>query len=151
MKLVMVLGMFLFIAVVHAETQKTYSQINAPDGIAIKGYDPVAYFDQEQPIRGRSEFQYSWNGAIWYFISESHRDQFAKMPEMYTPQYGGYCAYAVSRNYVYDADPEIWKIVDGRLYLNYSKDARKEWEKDIASSIRNANANWPAVLTKGTK
>src|SRR5687767_2907307 len=91
--------------------------VNTKDGIAIRGYDMVAYFNNSKAIKGSDEFQHEWNDAKWYFSSASNRDLFAKAPEKYAPQFGGYCAYAASRDYIYDADPQFWRIVDGRLYL----------------------------------
>lgn len=114
-------------------------------GTALKGYDAVAYFEESRPVKGKDEFRYDWNGAKWYFASTAHRDAFASQPEKYAPQYGGYCAWAVSNNYTADIDPNAWKIVNGKLYLNYNKDVQKMWEKDQADRIRQADANWPGL------
>ena len=85
-------------------------------------------------------------GATWRFSTEANRDAFAANPEKYAPQYGGYCAYAVSEGYTASTTPEAWKIVDGKLYLNYSKDVQKIWEQDIPGRIANGDKNWPKVL-----
>lgn len=114
-------------------------------GIALKGYDPVAYFEQGRPVKGSPEFRHEWNGATWHFTSAATRDTFKSSPEKFAPQYGGYCAWAVSNNYTADADPEAWKIVNGRLYVNYNKGVQKKWEPEAARRISDADRNWPAL------
>jgi hypothetical protein len=113
--------------------------------VALKGYDAVAYFEQGKPVKGSPEFIYEWKGASWMFASAHDRDTFVAMPEKYAPQFGGYCAWAVSNNYTADADPEAWKIVDGKLYVNYSRAAQEKWEKDLYTRIADGNKNWPAL------
>jgi YHS domain-containing protein len=115
-------------------------------GTAISGTDPVSYFKDGRPIEGKSNITYEWNGATWRFASNENRDLFAAAPEKYAPQYGGYCAWAVSQGYTASTDPEAWSIVDGKLYLNYSKAVRKQWEQDIPGNIKSADKNWPNVL-----
>jgi len=117
-------------------------------GKAINGYDPVAYFLQGKPVEGKSDFTHSYMGANWRFASAGNRDKFAAMPEKFAPQYGGYCAWAVSQGYTASTDPQAWKIVDGKLYLNYSKGVQKQWQdggprKLIAAGDR----NWPKLKT----
>ncbi len=115
-------------------------------GGAIKGYDPVAYFTDGRPIVGEDSHKLEYMGAVWKFASAENRAAFEAAPEKYAPQYGGYCAYAVSRGYTASIDPEAWTIVEGKLYLNYSKSVRESWSQDIPGNIRKADANWPAVL-----
>jgi YHS domain-containing protein len=115
-------------------------------GVAIDGWDPVAYFTDGKPVEGSREFVHEWNGATWRFASAAHRDLFAQAPEKYAPQYGGYCAWAVSQGYTADIDPEAWKIQDGRLYLNYSLDVQKKWAADIPGNVAKGDANWPKLL-----
>lgn len=123
--------------------------INAQsDNLALRGYDAVAYFTDGQAVRGLPQFETAWNGARWRFASAAHRDTFLKTPEKYAPQFGGYCAWAVGHNYTADGDPEAWKIVDGRLYVNYSKRVQRKWEADLDEYIRKGQANWPEVLKK---
>ena len=114
-------------------------------GIAIHGYDPVAYFDGA-PAEGSSQHSAEWQGATWRFASAEHRDRFLGDPAKYAPQYGGYCAYAVAKGDTADIDPHAWKIVDGKLYLNYSKAIQAEWEKDIPGYIVKADASWPKLV-----
>jgi hypothetical protein len=117
-------------------------------GLAIEGYDVVAYFADGKPAKGSGAFAHEWMNATWRFASAANRDAFAKEPEKFAPQYGGYCAFGVSRGYAVPVDPEAWKVVDGKLYLNYNKDVQTEWNKDVAGYIQKADANWPDVLKK---
>jgi hypothetical protein len=114
-------------------------------GVALDGYDPVAYFTDGKPVAGVAEIRHEWNGAVWRFATPEHRDLFAADPAKYAPQYGGYCAYAVSKGYTADIDPEAWKIVDGKLYLNYDLEVQKLWEQDVPGHIRKADENWPRI------
>lgn len=118
------------------------------DGIALKGYDVVAYAVAGAAVKGTPQFPYAWNGAVWLFSTADNRAGFIKSPEKYAPQFGGYCAWAVSRGYTADVDPEAWKIVDGRLYLNYSKSVQRRWEQDIPGNIAKAKGNWPGILDR---
>ena len=115
-------------------------------GFAIRGYDPVAYFDSGAPTKGKESIRFEWNGATWLFASEEHKEAFASDPDKYAPQFGGYCAYAVAKGSTAAIDPEAWKIVDGKLYLNYSQRIQKKWQEDVAGYIAKAEANWPEVL-----
>lgn len=118
------------------------------DGVAIKGYDPVAYFIDGKPVRGSRGFEYVWMGAKWHFASVENRDLFINNPEKYAPKYGGYCAYAVSVGSTADIDPEEWNIVAGKLYLNLSRKIRDTWSKDIPGNIKKADENWPNILKR---
>lgn len=120
--------------------------IYSTDGNAIAGFDPVAYFTDGEPVKGSESFTCMWNGAKWHFASESNRLMFEEMPEQYAPQYGGYCAYAVSQGYTAKVDPKCWKIVDEKLYLNYNMEIQEKWEADQFEYIMYADANWPKVL-----
>ena len=118
------------------------------DSVAIKGYDTVAYIVSGRAIVGSPKFEYSWSDATWRFASKANRDRFARDPKRYAPQFGGYCAWAISRGYTADVDPEAFQVVDGRVYLIYSKSVQMRWEQDIPGNIAKAQANWPAVLNK---
>jgi len=115
-------------------------------GLAIAGYDPVAYFTDGKPVEGSSRFTTEWRGATWRFASAEHRDLFVADPAKYAPQYGGYCAWAVAHDHTASSDPDAWKIVGGRLYLNYSKDIQAKWEKDIPGNVAKADASWPKLV-----
>ncbi len=115
-------------------------------GGAISGYDPVAYFTEGKPVEGKRDHSLKYKGETWRFSSEKNKQAFQKSPQKYAPQYGGYCAYAVSKGYTASTDPDAWTIVNGKLYLNYSKSVQAKWSKDKPGNIRKANANWPKVL-----
>ena len=115
---------------------------------AVGGYDPVAYFTDGKPVAGKSDFTHQWKGVTWRFANAKNRDLFKAKPEAYAPQYGGYCAWAVSQGYTAKGDPNYWKIVDGKLFLNYDASVQKNWERDITGHIASANKNWPKVLEK---
>lgn len=115
-------------------------------GLAIGGYDPVAYFTRGRPVEGKAVHQTRWNGAIWRFASPASLSAFTAAPERYAPRYGGYCAWAVSQGYIAPGDPHQWKIVAGKLYLNFNARAKALWEADQAAAIARGDANWPGVL-----
>lgn len=117
-------------------------------GNAIKGYDPEAYFTMNKPVEGSSDISAEWNGATWHFASADNRAAFLADPEKYAPQYGGYCAYAVAQGSTAKIEPDVWAIVDGKLYLNYSKDVQSRWQADRDNYIAAADKNWPGVLDK---
>lgn len=130
-------------------TSSAIDPINATsDGLAIKGYDPVAYFLEKKPVKGSKEFAYTWKGAKWLFSSADNRELFTSHPEKYGPQYGGYCAYAVSQGTTADIDPKSWSIVDEKLYLNLNKRIQNHWTNNMAEFIKKADENWPGVLKK---
>ncbi len=143
--------LFVLIALIAATVassavaQQKVPPVEVAKGVALKGYDVVAYFDQSKPVKGSAEFEYTWNGAKWQFATAAHRDAFAKEPAKYAPQYGGYCAFGVAEGHAVPVDPEAWRIVDGKLYLNYNKDVQKDWVKDVPGNITKADANWPKL------
>ena len=116
-------------------------------GVAVGGYDPVAYFTSGQPVRGDKAITLQHDGATWRFASAANRDAFKADPVKYAPAYGGHCAWAVSQGYTAKGDPNAWKIVKGRLYLNYNKSVQKTWEKNIPSNISKADKNWPKLTS----
>ncbi|MCF6343556.1 MAG: YHS domain-containing protein [Devosiaceae bacterium] len=116
------------------------------NNIAINGYDSVAYFTQDMPVEGSEQYSFEWNGAVWFFSSDENKSLFMANPEKYAPQYGGYCAFAVSRGYTAPTVPEAWTIYEDKLYLNFSLGVRKSWSKDIEKNIEKADKNWPDVL-----
>jgi len=117
-----------------------------PSGIAIRGYDTVAYFTQGAPAEGAAEFSTDWEGATWQFASQEHLDLFVAEPEKYAPQYGGYCAYGVAKDGLVKIEPENWSIIDGKLYLNYNDKVQGLWEADIAGFIATADKKFEALL-----
>jgi YHS domain-containing protein len=118
-------------------------------GTAIEGYDPVAYFTDGRATKGSEEFAYDWLGATWHFASAEHRELFSKQPVSYAPQYGGHCSLGTAfGESTVNIDPEAWSIVDGKLYLQYSKDGREQWERDRANRIAAADQKWPEIAAK---
>lgn len=116
------------------------------EGVAISGYDATAFFTSGRPVEGSAAFEHRWNGAVWRFASAAARDRFAADPEANAPAFGGYCAWAVSQNYIASGDPNHWRIVGGRLYLNANARAKELWEADLDAAIARGHANWPTVL-----
>ncbi len=113
---------------------------------ALDGYDTVAYFKMGKPVAGSSDHSTEWNGATWHFSSAENLATFQADPEAYAPQYGGYCAWAAAQNKTAPGDPNAWKIVDGKLYVNVNASIQARWEKDIPGFIAKADANWPGLL-----
>ena len=148
MTIVRPLLLVIALALVAGPAHAADKQIFATDGAAIRGYDPIAYFNDAKPVKGKPELQHTWQGATWRFASAANRDAFAADPGKYAPQYGGYCAWAVSRNYTASIDPDAWRIVDGKLYLNYSKSVQENWQKDVPGNIGKGDANWPSIQKK---
>lgn len=110
--------------------------------IAIRGYDPVAYFKPGEAKKGDPSHSCSWHNLTWHFQSEEHRQFFQGNPEKFVPQYNGYCAWAMTEARKAETDPEVWKIVNGKLYLSCSNAAYEKWSRDIPGNIRKADANW---------
>jgi YHS domain-containing protein len=115
-------------------------------GVALSGFDPVAYFSEKRPVEGKSAISLMWQGAEWLFASEGNRALFRAAPERYAPQFGGYCSWAVSQGYTASGDPQAWAIRDGKLYLNYNLEVQQEWEKDIPGNIARGDKHWPTIL-----
>ena len=117
-------------------------------GLALKGHDPVAYFTEKKPVRGKPEFTAAHEGATYRFASAANRDTFAADPAKYAPQYGGYCAFGMAGGYKAQIEPDAWTVVDGKLYLNYNRSVRSQWSSDVPGYILKADANWPTVRSK---
>ena len=120
-------------------------------GVAIQGYDPVAFFTDGKPVKGKPEFTAKHDGAVYWFSSKEHKDLFTKDPAKYEPSFGGYCAYGVSKNKLVEIDVEAFQIVDGKLLLQYSKGARDNFNRDTKGNLSKANANWPGLVDKKGK
>lgn len=135
-------------AALPAATKPAPAVYSASDGLAAGGYDVTAYFTQGRAVRGSAKHEVMLRGATWRFASADSLAKFKADPAAYAPQFGGYCAWAVSQGYIASGDPEQWKIVDGKLYLNFNARAKELWEADQEDAIRRGHANWPAVLTK---
>jgi YHS domain-containing protein len=140
---------FTLLSITTALAQK--SAVFAPDGKALKGYDPVAYFTESKPLLGDPKLAYHYQGADWYFASEKNRSMFKADPEKYTPQYGGYCAYGTADGHKAPTEADAWTIQDGKLYLNYNRKVQTMWNKDRPGYIKKADTNWPSIKDTDSK
>lgn len=120
--------------------------VYAERGVAVDGTDVLSYFQGGAPLQGSSDFSADWNGATWHFTTAANRNLFMANPWNFAPQYGGYCAYAVSEGNIASTVPHAWKIVDGKLYLNYSRRFHRRWERDIPARIAAADVHWPRLI-----
>jgi YHS domain-containing protein len=116
--------------------------------LALKGYDPVAYFTLSKPTIGLTDFAAVHNGLSYQFANAEHKQLFTANPEKYLPQYNGFCAWAVGHNYTAPSDPLAWKIVNGKLYLNYNTSIQKKWLAEESDLIRKGDDNWPTLKNK---
>jgi len=121
---------------------------DSPTGVAINGYDTVAYFTDKKPVKGSETHAYQWMGANWLFASQEHLDLFKADPTKYAPQYGGYCAYGVSQGYLVSIEPEQFTVLDGKLYLNYDSSVQKKWTKDPLGYNKVSDSKFSDLLKK---
>ena len=128
----------------RAQVQLVFAQ----SGTAINGYDPVAYFTQGAPVRGKARHALIWKGAEWRFASAENMAAFEANPRAYAPQYGGYCAYSMAQGQIASTEPDAWKIHQGKLYLIHNREFKDIWEQDIPGYISLADAQWPQILSR---
>jgi YHS domain-containing protein len=121
------------------------------DGLALRGYDPVAYVEKNAPTRGKAEHAFEYKGSKFLFESAANRDKFAASPQQYAPQYGGFCALGTANGYKVSTQPDAFKVVDGKLYFNYDRKVLELWSKDIPGYVTKADANWPEVSKQPRK
>jgi YHS domain-containing protein len=114
-------------------------------GLALEGHDPVAYFTEQKPVKGDPAITTTLDGTTYRFATTANRDRFVQEPAKYLPQYGGFCAWAVSRGYTANGDPLAWRLVNGKLYLNYNQDVQRKWAEDAPGNINKGDANWPRL------
>jgi hypothetical protein len=143
-KLFIVIAFIGMVSTVHAQKSAVY----APDGIALNGYDAVAFFTQAKPVKGSSDYSFKWEGANWLFSTRADLESFKRSPEKYAPQYGGYCAYGTSQGHKAPTQAETWTIVDDKLYFNYNMKVKELWSKDRRAFIDSANKNWVLIKDK---
>lgn len=137
---------------VMAYDEASTSSINVNKAhVAIRGFDPVAYFTDNQPTKGEKKFSVNRSGATYYFASAKNRDTFKANPAKYEPQFGGFCAMGVALGKKLDVEPDVWKIVDGKLYLNVNRDVAVKMNEDLTGNLVKAEANWPAIKDKAPK
>lgn len=126
--------------------QKYPESVYTVDGLAIKGYDPVAYFVDQKAMKGVVSLTFDWKGSKWLFATKENLEAFKKEPEKYAPQYGGYCAWGMSNGYKAKVDPmNAWTIHDGKLYLNYNKSIKAKWVPKKEELIKVADKNWMEI------
>ncbi|MGM9510900.1 YHS domain-containing (seleno)protein [Larkinella sp. GY13] len=133
-----------FFATAFAQKPVIFSTSNK----ALGGYDPVAYFTEGKPVVGADSLTWTWQGAHWHFASEKNKAAFQAEPERFAPQYGGYCAFGMSKGYKAPTQPDAWTIVDNKLYLNYNQKVRTEWDNDRPGYIQKADMNWVEAREK---
>ena len=119
--------------------------VNTENGVALKGYDPVAYFTQHQAVNGSAAFQAGYEGVTYWFASADDKGLFERQPAHYVPRYDGFCAFGASQGHKADIDPTAFSIIGGQLYLNYSHEVQTQWKTDIPGYISKADQNWPEV------
>jgi YHS domain-containing protein len=137
------LGTILVIKKVSPLGWGWWGDYNTSSGIALKGYDPVAYLSDNKPVKGSSEYAYDWRGATWQFASAENRDRFASDPESLAPQFGGFCSFAVSKGFTADVSPDAWHVERGRLYLFADQNFRDKWVAGLGEgSLQQSSAKW---------
>ena len=144
MKLIVTLSLIACAALAYA------GDFYEKNGAAIRGYDPVAYFTEQKPVRGSSTYKAEHRGSTFHFASQANRDAFLANPEKYAPQYNGFCAYGVAGGYKAAIDPAAFTVVQDRLYLNYNASVQRQWRADVPGFVAKADKNWPQVA-KQTK
>ncbi|WP_373975526.1 YHS domain-containing protein [Chitinibacter sp. SCUT-21] len=147
---------FAFLAAVPstamAYDETSTASVNVDEqGVGLKGYDPVAYFTAKAPTLGNAAYSAQHDGVTYHFASKANRDKFTANPAHYAPQFGGFCAMGVALDKKLDGDPQAWKIVDGKLYLNVNKEVQKKWLQDVPGNLKKANMEWPSIKDKAPK
>ena len=150
MKKLFALTLLLAVALPAFSQTKTLLNLDKA-GIAIQGHDPVAFFTENKPVKGKPEFVARHAGATYLFASKEHRDLFKADPAKYEPAFGGYCAFGVSKNRLIEIDVNAFQVVDGKLLLQYSKSIREDFNKDAKGNLAKANANWTGLVEKKGK
>lgn len=141
--IVLLVATFMFVKKVSPVGWGMWGEINTSEGVALNGYDPVAYFTSNEPVAGSSDFSQDWGGVTWQFSSGENRDLFADSPEDYAPQFGGFCSFAVSKGFTADISTDAWHIEDGKLYVFADQNVRDEWVAGLsAGSLEESTENW---------
>ena len=135
----------LLVAIVALSAINAQAVNVSENGVALEGYDVVSYHVSNSAVKGSSEFATEWNGAQWHFASAENLALFNEDPELYAPQYGGYCAYAAANNAIAPIDPRAFSVVDEKLYLNYSLGVQRRWSRNKEENILVADSFWPQL------
>jgi YHS domain-containing protein len=147
MKKLIVLALLIWGLPALPQTMKTLQNLDKK-GVAIQGYDPVAFFTQNKPVMGSAQFQSSYKGATYYFASAEDKSAFDAAPAKFEPQFGGYCAYGVSQGHLAPVKIEAFQIVNGKLLMQYDLDVKGTFNKDQAGNLQKADQNWPSLVEK---
>ena len=121
------------------------------DGVALRGYDVVAYFSDGKPQQGQAQYSYEYKGSKFYFASDANKRAFMQAPDKYAPQFGGYCAYGTAQGYKVSTQPDAFAIVKDKLYLNYNRNVQEIWRQDVPGNLQRAEKNWPEVAKSPQK
>jgi hypothetical protein len=141
--LIVVIGTFATVKKVSPLSWGWWGATNTSEGIALKGYDPVAYFQSDSAVLGSGAHTIEWNDATWHFASAANRDLFKGEPEMYAPQFGGFCSFAASKGFTADSEPDAWHLLDGHLYVFADQNVRDQWVAGLAEgSLEVSERNW---------
>ncbi len=144
--------MSLVFTAVAAQAQSDKILINTDrQGVATQGYDPVAFFVEGKPLKGDPRYRLSYRGGIYHFATEDHLEAFRQDPARYEPQFGGYCAWAVSRGYTAPIEIETGQVLDGRLVFNYNREVQRRFNQDAPRNLARADGNWPGLIEKEGK
>jgi YHS domain-containing protein len=147
--IVLIFGILLSASALAGDSPTSpVAAVNTAAGLGLKGYDPVAYFTEGRPTPGIDQYTYSWKGVTYRFASADNLARFQTDPEKYLPQYGGYCAYAMSLDRIADIDPSRWAIINGKLYLNNGYLAQSLWSLNKGGNIASGDRNWPLYPKK---
>jgi YHS domain-containing protein len=140
---ILLVGGFATVKKVSPVSWGWWGTTNTSSGLALKGYDPVAYFDSGAPVEGDPEFTAEWADAMWQFASAEHRERFVANPEQYAPQFGGFCAFAVSKGFTADVSPDAWYVEDGKLYVFADQKVRDQWVAGLPDgTLDQSGSNW---------
>jgi YHS domain-containing protein len=139
-------------SVVHPETvqaEENLVHMNLDEeGIALRGYDPVSYFTEGEPVKGQEAYSLVWNDAAWYFATAENRDLFSSEPEKYAPANGGYCTFGIVLRKKFDGDPKVWSVIKSRLYVFLNEDVQQKFLQDSTGNLQKVSANWPVIQFK---
>ncbi|MDA4848487.1 YHS domain-containing (seleno)protein [Hoeflea poritis] len=145
-KLHIAIAAFLFLALQPAVALSQEIFTRGGSALALEGFDAVSYFASGKPVAGDPNIVSNYKGVAWRFANARNKAAFDANPRKYAPQYGGHCAWGTARGYAVRGDPKVWRIVGGKLYLNYNRSVQSKWNRDIPGFISQGDRNWPAVL-----
>lgn len=145
MKRLLILFMFMYL---FNTLNAQKSPVFISNGKAIRGYDPVAFFNESKPVKGNDSLNFEWNSATWNFSSEKNLNLFKSNPELYAPQFGGYCAYGTAGNHKAPTQTETWTIINNKLYFNYNQSVKQKWISNQDSLIKQAENHWIKLKDK---